>query len=137
MKELSKASVENILKHNLISNIFQKNYACVSNIHTAEWINRLTNDAKIAAEHFGEVLPDFIETLVRLFSALVMIIVLEQWFAYIFIPGAFAFFFLTYAFRKVLQSLHKKIQEEDGKLRIFLQEHISSLMMDIFGNEII
>ena len=129
LRELSKASVENILKHNLISNIFQKNYAYASNIHTAEWINRLTNDAKVSAEHFVEVLPDCIETLVRLFSALVMIIVLESCFAYILIPGAFAFFFLTYAFRKVLQKLHKKIQEEDGKLRIFLQEHISSLMI--------
>ena len=33
------------------------------------------------------------------------------------------------AFRKVLKKLHKQVQERDGKLRIFLQEHIGSMMM--------
>ena len=129
LSELSKANIENMLKRNIISNILNKSYAEVSSIHTAEWINRITNDAKLTSEHFVEILPDFTETAVRLISALVMIIILEKWFAYILIPGGLAFFFLTYAFRKILQKLHKNIQEEDGKLRIFLQEYIGSLIM--------
>ena len=36
---------------------------------------------------------------------------------------------MTYAFRKVLKRLHKGVQEKDGKLRIFLQERIGSLMI--------
>ena len=45
------------------------------------------------------------------------------------IPGGIAAVILTYALRRVLKRLHKKIQESDGRLRIFLQEHIGSLMM--------
>ena len=66
---------------------------------------------------------------VRLVSALVMIIVLDHWFAVVFVPGAFLVIGITYMFRKVLKRLHKSIQESDGRLRIFLQEHISSLMV--------
>lgn len=36
---------------------------------------------------------------------------------------------LTYAFRKVLKKLHKSIQAKDGKLRVFLQERLSSLVI--------
>ena len=125
----SVTDIENIIKHNLLSNILNKNYADVISVHTAEWINRLTNDAKVTAEHFAQILPDFIEMAVRLCSALLMIIVLDNWFIYILIPGGVVLFLLTYAFRRILQRLHKNIQEQDGKLRIFLQEYIGSLMM--------
>ena len=36
---------------------------------------------------------------------------------------------LTYAFRKILKRLHKKIQETDGALRVFLQERLESLVI--------
>ena len=43
---------------------------------------------------------------------------------------------LTYAFRRVLKRLHKRMQESDGKLRVFLQERIGSLMIiKAFGAE--
>lgn len=136
LRELAKTDIENILKHNLIFNILQKNYSAVNSIHTAEWLNRLTNDSKVTAEGFVEILPDFIETAVRLISALIMVIVLDRWFAYILVPGGISFFFFTYFFRRVLQRLHKSIQEQDGRLRILLQEHIENLMViKSFGAE--
>ena len=129
LRELAKSDIENTLKLNLISNILSKNYVDVNSIHTAEWINRITNDAKITSEHYVEIIPDFVETAVRLISALIMIIILDSRFAYILIPSGIIFFILTYSFRRVLQSLHKNIQEQDGKFRIFLQEYIGSLIM--------
>ena len=73
---------------------------------------------------------------VRLLSALVMIIALDGWFACILIPGGIALVLLTYAFRRVLKRLHKGIREKDGALRVFLQERIGSLMVvKAFGAE--
>ena len=66
LKELSKSDIENIFKHNLINNILKKNYCDVSSVHTAEWLNRLTNDAKLTSEYFVEIFPDFAETFVHL-----------------------------------------------------------------------
>ena len=58
-----------------------------------------------------------------------MLLVIEPKFAFILIPGGVLLIILTYAFRKILKRLHKAIQEKDGKLRVFLQERLSSLVI--------
>ena len=129
LREVGRADIENTLKSRLLGHILRKEYGSVSAVHTAEWINRLTNDTVVAANGYTDILPGLTWTTVRLVSALVMIIILDNWFALILIPGGIAAVILTYALRRVLKRLHKKIQESDGRLRIFLQEHIGSLMM--------
>jgi len=129
LNELAKSDLENTYKSRLLDNILIKDYASVSSTHTAEWLNRLTNDTTVVANGMVEILPGLVGMFVRLISALVMIIYLDPWFAYIFIPGGIAMVGLTYAFRGVLKRLHKNIQESDGDLRIFLQERISNLMV--------
>ena len=129
LHELARADIENTFKQRLLGNILHKEYASVSATHTAEWLNRLTNDTTVVADGAAEILPGFIGMAVRLISALIMIIVLDRWFAGILIPGGAALVVLTFAFRGALKKLHKNIQESDGRLRIYLQEHISSLMV--------
>lgn len=129
LHELAKSEIENTFKGRLVDKILQKDYASVSATHTAEWLNRLTNDTTVVAGGAVEILPGLVGTVVRLISALIMIIALDRWFAYILIPGGVALVILTYAFRGVLKRLHKNIQESDGRLRVFLQERISSLMV--------
>ncbi|MBR1607764.1 MAG: ABC transporter ATP-binding protein [Clostridia bacterium] len=129
LHELAKADIENTFKRRLLDNILRKEYASVSATHTAEWLNRLTSDTTLVAGGAVEILPGLFGTVVRLISALVMIIALDRWFAYILIPGGLLLMVLTYGFRGVLKKLHKNIQESDGRLRVFLQERISSLMV--------
>ena len=70
----------------------------------------LTGDyASVAAVHSGEWI--------------------EPRFLYILLPGGAAMMLLTYAFRKILKRLHKRIQETDGALRVFLQERLESLVI--------
>ena len=136
LQELSRADIENLVKQRLVDNILRKDYASVSATHTAEWLNRLTNDTKVVADGVVEIIPGLVGTVVRLISALVMIIILDKWFAFILIPGGILLIILTCAFRGRLKRLHKKIQESDGRLRIFLQERLSSLMViKAFGAE--
>lgn len=129
LHELAKADIENTFKRRLLDSILGKEYASVSATHTAEWLNRLTSDTTVVAGGAVEILPGLFGTVVRLISALVMIIALDRWFAYILIPGGLLLIVLTYGFRGVLKKLHKNIQESDGRLRVFLQERISSLMV--------
>lgn len=129
LQELSKTTIENQFKERLLNSILRKDYGSISAIHTGEWINRLTNDAVVVANGYVDILPGLVGTVVRLVAAVIMIIILEPWFAYILIPGGIVLIILTYAFRKKLKRLHKNIQESDGRLRILLQERISSLMV--------
>ena len=129
LNELSRAEIENIFKRRLLSQILKKDFSAVSAVHSGEWLNRLTNDTVVISQSYVEILPGLIGMIVKMISALVMITLLDYRFAFVFIPGGILMMFVTYGFRKVLKRLHKRIQEADGRLRVFLQERIGSLMM--------
>ena len=129
LNELSKATFENIFKARLTKNILSKDFAGVSAVHSAEWLNRLTNDTKVITDGYVEILPGLAGMVVKLICAVVMMIILDKRFALVLLPCGVLLIFTTYAFRRVLKKLHKNVQETDGKLRIFMQERIGSLMM--------
>ncbi len=129
LNELSKAEIENVFKQRLMRNILNKDLARVSAVHSGEWLNRLTNDTVVVTTGYVEILPGLAGMVVKLISALVMILIIDIKFASVIIPGGIVLVILTYAFRKKLKSLHKSMQEKDGSLRVFMQERIGSLMM--------
>lgn len=129
LEEHSRSTIENILKARLFETLLKKNYASVTNIHSGEWMNRLTSDTKVAADGVVDILPGVVGMAVKMIGAFVMLLIIEPKFLFILLPCGAALILLTYAFRKVLKRLHKSIQENDGRLRIFLQEHLSSLII--------
>lgn len=129
LEELSRSLIENILKSRLFGVLLKKEYSAVTAVHSGEWINRLTSDTKITADGIVEILPGIIGMFVKMAGAMLMLLVIEPKFLFILVPGGAALIILTYAFRRVLKKLHKVIQEKDGKLRVFLQERLSSLVI--------
>lgn len=129
LEEHSRSTIENILKVRLFETLLKKDYASVTNIHSGEWMNRLTSDTKVSADGAVDILPGVVGMAVKMIGAFVMLLIIEPKFLFILLPCGAALILLTYAFRKVLKRLHKSIQENDGKLRIFLQEHLSSLII--------
>ena len=129
LTELSKAALENTFKGRLMDTLLHRDFLRVSAVHSGEWLNRLTNDTKVVADACVDILPGLAGMVVKLVSALIMILVLEPRFAAILIPGSIVMVFFTWLFRRKLKTLHKRIQESDGRLRVFLQERIGSLLM--------
>ncbi len=129
LEELSRSVIENILKSRLFGILLKKEYSAVTAVHSGEWINRLTSDTKVTADGIVEILPGIIGMLVKMSGAFIMLLIIEPKFLFILVPGGAALIILTYAFRKILKKLHKAIQEKDGKLRVFLQERLSSLVI--------
>lgn len=129
LEERSRSKLENCFKRHLFSTLLAGDYAAVSATHSGEWMNRLTSDTKVIAEGMTEILPGLIGMLVSLVCAVVVLLGIEPRFAIIIIPGGIALILLSYAFRKVLKKLHKQQQEADGRLRVFLQEHLSSMLI--------
>ena len=129
LTELTKSTFENTFKKRLTETLLKKDYLRVSAVHSGEWMNRLTNDTVVVANDYTEIIPGLVGMAVRLVSALVMIIAIEPLFAAILIPGGGMLALFTILFRKIMKRLHKKVQESDGKLRVFLQERIASLLM--------
>lgn len=129
LSELSRSDMENILKRRVVDAVLRKDYASVSAIHSAEWLNRITGDTSTVANGVISMIPNLVGTVVRFTSALVMIISLDPVFAAILVPGGILMGILAFLLRRVLKRLHKDIRESDGRLRVYLQEHIGNLMM--------
>jgi len=136
LKEYSAADLENRLKERLFSQLLRKDYASVTALHSGEWMNRLTSDTAVVAKSATSILPNLAGLLVRLVGAMMALVYLEPRFAAVLLPGGLMVMLLTYAFRRILKALHKRIQEADGHLRSFLQERLSSqLVLRSFGAE--
>ena len=129
LSEYTTTTVENRFKHRLFSALLTGDYASVAAVHSGEWMNRLTSDTTVVAGGVTQIVPGLIGMLVRLLGAVAAILWIEPRFLYILLPGGAAMMLLTYAFRKILKRLHKRIQETDGALRVFLQERLESLVI--------
>ena len=129
LTERSKAELENVFAGRLTNTLMHKDYLQVSAVHSGEWMNRLTADAKTVADAYVDILPGLAGMVVKLISALVMVIVLEPRFAAILIPSGLVLVLTTGLFRKKMKTLHRLVRESDGRLRVFLQERIGGMLM--------
>lgn len=136
LEEYAKATYENEFKSRLFAGLLTHNYGAVTATHSGEWMNRLTSDTVVVSEGLATIVPGVAGMITKMAGALVIILIMEPRFAYILVPGGVLLVLLSYIFRKQLKKLHKQMQEKDGLVRIFLQEHLGSLMMvKAFGKE--
>lgn len=129
LEEATKSALENNTKRRLLSRLLTEDFASVTAVHSGEWMNRLTNDTVVVANGMTEILPGVTGMAVRLIGAVAMIVVLEPRFLYLIIPGGILLLIFSTLFRKRMKRLHKRIQEADGSLRVFLQETLGSLLV--------
>ncbi|MBO4873377.1 MAG: ABC transporter ATP-binding protein [Lachnospiraceae bacterium] len=129
LNELTRSTLENRFKKRLFHTLLIKDYAAVTAIHSGEWMNRLTNDAQLVANSCVEILPGLFGMAVKLISAFVMMIILDPKFAALLLPAGLILGGFSLLLRRHVKRLHKNVQEKDGKLRIFLQERLSSLLI--------
>ncbi len=127
LEEHTRALLENQVKGRLFGALLKSEYAFVTAVHSGEWMNRLTGDTALVANGLTEILPRLLGTVVRLVSAASMLIVLEPKFAMVILPGGFLLIVISYAFRRIMKSLHKSVREKDGELRSYMQESLGSM----------
>lgn len=136
LEEFSKAAYENAFKKRLFEGLLTHSYGVVTATHSGEWMNRLTSDTVVVSEGLATIVPGVAGMATKMAGALVVILIMEPRFVYILLPGGVFLVLLTYIFRKQLKKLHKQMQEKDGLVRIFLQEHLGSLLIvKAFGRE--
>ena len=129
LEEWIRSGLENNLKERLFGELLCREYHAVTGLHSEEWMTRLTNDSVVVADGIVTIVPGLVGMLTRLIGATSLLVVLAPWLFSIFLPLGIGLLVFTFCFRKVLKRLHRQIQEADGKVRIFLQEHLSALMV--------
>ena len=136
LSEYTRATLENRFKARLFQTLLRKDYAAVSAVHSGEWLNRLASDTAVTADTLAQVIPNAAGMLVRLIAAAAVLLRMEPRLAAIILPAGIVLALLATVFRRTLKRLHKRIQEANGRLRIYLQDCLSSLLVvRIFGRE--
>ncbi len=129
LEEKVRASVENHLKQRLLTHLLYGDYAHFQDIHTGEWMNRLTSDTTVVSNGIAEILPRFVGMSVKLAGALTMIIVMIPEVSYFLLPAGALAIGITWVLRKYIKLHHKKVQQRDGEVRSYLQERLGSMMV--------
>lgn len=129
LDEYTKSGLENRFKERLFSTLLNRDYAKVSAVHSGEWMNRLTSDTVVVTDGLTTILPDMIGMGIRLLGALGAILMIVPALGYILLPGGLALLFVSWVFRKRSKYLHKLVQETDGKLRVYLSDRLTSLLI--------
>ena len=125
--EYSHVEMENKLRSNLYRSILHKDYEYIKKIHDEEWIHRLTSDTSVVASSILSILPSLCRMVVQLVLALAAIIYLYPIFGLSLLPFIVVIILLTYFMRKRLKLWHKKMQEADGRVKVFFFESLQGL----------
>lgn len=129
LDEAVRSGLENGYKEHLFAALLHKDYREVMAVHVGEWLNRLTSDASTVANAMTHILPGTAGLMVKLVGSIVLLSALDWRFGVLVVCGGIPLICVTWLFRKIMKKLHKQVQEADGQLRIFLQEHISNMLV--------
>lgn len=133
---VSAAKSEMAFKSRLFDNILKKDYARITSYHSGELMTRLTSDVSIVSDGLITLLPTVFAMITRLCFAAAALIALDRGFALVFLAVGVLVLVVGSLFRRIMKSLHMRVQESDGRLRSFLQESIGGLLMiKVFGIE--
>lgn len=136
LEEYLRARLEVKLKSRVFASVLKKQYRAASEYHSGEVLNRLVSDVTAVCDGAVGILPALAGMAARLVCAFAVLVVLEPWFVLLFAVGGVLLFGITRIFRRVLKTLHKRVQAADGRVRAFLQEALESmLVIKVFGEE--
>ena len=122
-------AIENSFKRRLFHTLLWDDYSYVAGVHSGEWMNRLTSDTKVIADTITEIIPDLTGMLFRLVGALIYMMILFPMLVYVIFPAGVIVCIVSLLFRWKMKKLHKGIQEADGDLRVYLTDHLQSMVV--------
>ena len=123
------AKLEMSMKGKLFSQMLEKNYSDITAYHSGELMNRLTNDISVISSAITSIIPSVVFFIVKIIGVFYILISIDILFALVFIVGGVLIFIASSLFKPVTKRMHKRVQETDGKVRSFMQEGLSSLLM--------
>ena len=129
LEEYTRGNVENGVKHWLFSKLNRKIYAGIQQVHTGEWMNRLTSDTVVVADGITQILPYVLGIFVRMVGAFGMILVLEPLFGLLILPAGLIALVVARMLRPGMKRLHGAVQQADGNVRILLQERLDNQLI--------
>lgn len=124
------------MKTSLYRKILKKKYSQITAYHTGEMLNRLNNDVGTITNAITALIPGVVFVFSKLIGIMVVLFTIDPLFTLLFLCVGLFVFSISLLFKGVLKKYHKLIFETDGKIRSFMQETLSSLLVvKVFRSE--
>ena len=123
------AKTELTMKSKLFNDMMQKDYAHITSYHSGELMNLLTSDIGVVSSAITTIIPNVVFFIIKLIGVIYILLSIDVMFSLVFIFGGLLVFLASSLFKPVTKRMHKRVQETDGKVRSFMQEGLSSLLM--------
>ena len=78
LEEYARSVIENNFKRRLFRGLLTRDHGAVTATHSGEWLNRMTSDTVVVADAVTQILPGVSGTLVRLVSAIVLLLTIAR-----------------------------------------------------------
>ncbi len=116
-------------KKDLLHRLLRGDYASISEFHSGELINRLTNDVRIVDDGLLATLPGLASMLTRLGAVVGVLAAMAPYFTLFIVLFGAAVALTTGLVRKRVRGLHKRVSAANGKVSGFMQEILEKLML--------
>ena len=127
--EKSVTALDKAFRMHTFSQLLRRDYGHVTQVHTGEWMNRITSDANVVSVAAATIIPEVLGSLVRMVGAAVSLLQFAPQLVYILLPAGLLMGVFSQLIRNWVKGYHKKMQEADGKTRSFMQERLHSLLV--------
>ena len=129
LDEKAKSRLEKDFRNQVFSKLLRRSYANVTDVHSGEWMNRITSDTSVVINAAVQIIPGLCGTLVRLGCASLTLLALIPQLVVLLIPAGILLAVFSLAVRNKLKQFHTNAQQADGKVRSFMQERINNLII--------
>lgn len=136
MTECVLANLSISFQDGMLEALLKNDYSKIVSYHSGELLNRMFSDVGIVVNGAINLLPSAAYLVFRLIGAAVVLIVLSPMFTILFLLVGVLICVVMTLMRNRIKHLHKDVQEAGGKVRSYLQEALSSLLVvRVFGAE--
>lgn len=121
--------LEMSIRATLFKDMLNKDFSDITAYHSGELMNRLNGDVGVIASAITGIIPGIVFFLVKIVGIFYILFSIDVFFSLVFIAAGIVVFFAAWLFKPLTKKMHKNVQESQGKLRSFMQESLSSLLV--------
>ena len=123
------ARLDMSMKSKLFYSMMTKEYSDISAYHSGELMNLLTSDISVVTSAIVSIIPSLVFFIVKIIGIFYVLVCIDVILALVFVVGGVLVFLVSTLFKPMTKKIHKNVQEKEGKVRSFMQEGLSSLLM--------
>lgn len=126
---VTRAKLEMNFKQNILETILKRNYEKITKFHSGDLMTRIISDVDIIIDTLVSLIPSILSMITSLICAVILLFQISQQFVGILLLGGIILFVVINLLKPYLKNIHKKVQEANGNVRLFLKEVFENILV--------